>query len=67
MPRGTPCTVEGLLAVGRAGLLALRTDHGGTWEIDGPSRLRRLVGRRVQVNGFRSGFDMLDVERFAPV
>jgi hypothetical protein len=47
-------------------LLALRMDGGGTWQLDAPRRMQPFVGRRVTVSGILSGFDLIDVNEFAP-
>lgn len=66
MPRGQTYTLEGRLVTGDArGLFALRMDNGGTWHLDAPPKMRPLIGQRVQVNGTRSGFDVIDVSEFA--
>jgi len=40
-------------------------DDGGVWQLDvgWEWNARRSVGRRVTVEGVRSGFDLLDVYR----
>jgi len=37
--------------------LVLRTDSGGTWELDNTHQVRRFIGSRVEVVGQRSGFN----------
>lgn len=66
MPRGQSYTLEGQLLYGRVGLLALRMDGGGTWQLDAPRRMQPLVGKRDTVSGIRSAFNMIDVNEFAP-
>ena len=44
----------------------LRLDGGGRWRLDGPSRLWRLRGRRVVVEGVRDDFDLLAVRAITP-
>lgn len=62
MPRGTAHTLTGILL--ENGLYPiLRVDGGGEWRLDIGRRHRSLLGLRVRVNGTRSGFDMLDVDR----
>lgn len=62
MALGQVYTLEGqLLDCHAPGLLALRVDGGGTWQLDGPRRMWRYVGRKVQITGTRSGFNMIDV------
>ena len=63
MPRGTRHVVEGLLLRSAAGGLVLRADGGGEWRLDAGWRARRLVGRRVRVEGLRDGHDLLAVEQ----
>lgn len=65
MPRGQLYTLEGRIFEGSGGLLTLRVDGGGTWQLDGPRGMDRLVGKRVMVRGTRCGFDMIDVDYFA--
>ena len=66
MSRGQHYTLEGHLLPSRAGLLALRIDGGGTWQLDAPRKMLPLVGQRVKVSGTRAGFDLIDVDGFAP-
>lgn len=64
MPRGARHVVTGRLLDARRGLLLLlEVDGGGEWVLDAPSRAYKLVGHRVAVEGARSGFNMLDVDR----
>lgn len=35
----------------------LRTDDGGTWELDNTRQVRKFIGSRVEVVGERSGFN----------
>jgi hypothetical protein len=35
----------------------LRTDGGGSWELDNTRQVRRFIGSRVEVVGERSGFN----------
>jgi hypothetical protein len=60
MPLGTVHTIDGLMLTGRPYPL-LRPDTGGIWRLDLPHKFHILIGRRVRVEGTRSGFDMLDV------
>lgn len=62
MPRGARHVETGILRPGRWGY-ALETDGGGTWQLDAPGSARRYLGKRVTVEGTRSGFDLLDVHR----
>lgn len=60
MPRGTTHNETGLLL--REGCwLVLMRDDGGRWRLDVSGKAERLLGRRVRVEGVRSGFDLLDV------
>jgi len=62
MPRGTRHTLTGTLRWTRFGY-ALEMDDGGIWRLDvgWGWKARRNIGRRVTVEGVRSGFDLLDV------
>ncbi|MEG8038488.1 DUF5818 domain-containing protein [Sphingomonas sp. LR60] len=63
MPRGTRHVLTGTLRRTRFGH-ALDMDGGGVWQLDvGWLAAWRLCGRRVRVEGTRSGFDLLDVRR----
>ena len=64
MPRGTRHAITGILLDGRV-FPILRVDGGGQWRLDLPSKYRGLIGRRVTVEGTRSGFDLLDVTHIA--
>lgn len=46
-------------------MLILQRDDGGRWRLDAGRRADSLLGRRVRVQGTRSGFDLLDVQRIA--
>ena len=61
---GTRHRITGLLLVSQRGLV-VEPDSGGSWAIEGGARARRLVGRRVTVEGVRSGFDRLDIDLIA--
>ena len=52
----------GILRPGRWGY-SLELDGGGVWQLDVAGSARRYLGRRVTVEGTRSGFDLLDVHR----
>ena len=56
----------GILRPGQWGY-ALETDGGGMWQLDLSGSARHYLGRRVTVEGRRSGFDLLDVHRIWPV
>lgn len=64
MPRGKHYALEGLLLPGRRPFLTLSMDGGGAWELYGPGRLHRLVGRRVKIEGVRGGFNLIDVTKY---
>lgn len=66
MPRGSRHIETGHLLEGRHGLV-LRRDEGGEWRLDAPPRARRLLGRRVRIDGIRDGFDLLAVTAIEPV
>lgn len=66
MPKGTRHIVTGILRPGRWGY-ALEVDGGGIWQLDVRRSARKLMGQRVTVEGIRSGFDLLDVERISHV
>lgn len=64
VPRGTRHVVTGrLLGPRRDLLLVLEVDGGGEWVLDAPPGASKLVGHRVTVEGARSGFNLLDVDR----
>lgn len=66
MPLGVDLNLEGLLLEdGRH--LYLRTDDGGGWRIEAGWRARRLLGRRVRIEGRRDGFDLVTAKRIEPV
>lgn len=46
--------------------LILKRDDGGRWRLDASRKAERLLGRRVRIEGVRSGFDLLDVKRVEP-
>ncbi|WP_230481587.1 DUF5818 domain-containing protein [Sphingomonas sp. Leaf21] len=67
MPRGTRHVLTGTLRRTRFGHV-LEIDGGGVWQFDAPwSAAKRHCNQRVTVEGTRSGFDLLDVDRIAPV
>lgn len=45
----------------------LYVDGGGYWELDLLARHLRFVGQRVRVQGVRSGFNRIDVERLSTI
>jgi Protein of unknown function (DUF5818) len=60
LPLGSYIQESGLLLQGGSGLI-LQRDGGGRWRLDAPRKAERLIGRRVTIQGKRSGFDLLDV------
>ncbi|RHW18229.1 hypothetical protein D1610_07045 [Sphingomonas gilva] len=62
MPVGKRYRLTGLLLNSRRGLV-LEVDGGGTWLLDVGRKAKPLIGQRVTVEGARSGFDLLDVDR----
>lgn len=62
MPLGSEHVEDGLL-LREGGWIVLRRDDGGRWRLDLARRHEELLGRRVRVEGVRSGFDLLDVRR----
>jgi hypothetical protein len=53
----------GILQPGRWGY-SLAMDSGGVWQLYLTLwRRKRYLGRRVTVEGYRSGFDLIDVHR----
>ena len=65
MPRGTRHTLTGIVRPGLWGW-ALEIDGGGTWQLDTLRSMRRYNGQHVTVEGVRSGFDLIDVDRIFP-
>ena len=65
MPMGTRHRVTGLLLEARRGLI-LELDGGGVYALDVGGGTREMLGKRVTVEGVRSGFDRLDVEWIGP-
>ncbi|MBC2663205.1 hypothetical protein H7F50_15765 [Novosphingobium flavum] len=62
MPMGTRHTVTGILHWDdRQGLYRLDVATGGYWFAHLPRRARHLPGRKVTVEGIRSGFNLLTV------
>ena len=62
MPRGTRHVETGILRPGQWGY-SLEMDGGGVWQLDVSHSARRYLGQRVTVEGVRSGFNLIDVER----
>ncbi len=65
MPMGSRHRLTGLLLNSARGLI-LEVDGGGVYVLDMDRGARDLLGRRVIVDGVRSGFDRLDVDRIGP-
>lgn len=63
---GTRYRLEGLLLMADRGPV-LQIDDGGVWALDLFPELRIHAGRRVLVEGIRTGFDRIDVEWLSPV
>jgi hypothetical protein len=62
MPRGTHHRLTGRLLRSGQGLV-LEMDDGGQWAHDAGRRAHALLGQRVTIEGTRSGFNLIDVER----
>lgn len=64
VPRGSHHVLTCVLRSGRD-CLELHVEGGGYWFIDPPSwsKARRLIGRRVIVQGVRAGFNLLDATK----
>lgn len=64
MPLGSKHDEQGmLLREGRD--LVLMRDDGGRWRLDADPGADKLLGRRVRVEGARTGFDILSVTRLS--
>ncbi len=65
MPMGSRHTVTGTLGYGQF-VWAIHADEGGAWELEFGIitwfRARRLFGRRVVIEGVRTGFNLLSVQ-----
>lgn len=57
--------LTGMLEQSRNGLV-LRTDGGGTWELESTRAARKLIGFRVEIIGQRSGFNGLVCDQIWP-
>ena len=64
MPVRSRYRLEGQLSKTRRGLL-VHVDDGGIWALDADDAASALVGKRVKLEGTRSGFDRIDVEWIA--
>lgn len=58
---GTRYRLAGLLLTSARGLV-LQMNDGGVWALDIDSRAQSYAGRRVVIEGVRSGFNRIDVE-----
>lgn len=65
MSVGSFHTETGLLLRQR-GALILQLDSGGRWRLDAANDVEEMLGTRVRVEGFRSGFDVIEVSRVTP-
>ena len=61
MPMGSRHRVTGLLKTSPRGVL-LEVEDGGVFVLDTDRDTALLLGKRVIVEGVRTGFDRLDVE-----
>jgi len=62
MPKGTVHKETGVLRRAPIGY-ALEMDGGGRWLLDINGSARKLVGKRVTIEGRRMGFDLIFVDR----
>lgn len=65
MPMGSHHRLTGMLLKGARGY-ELQMDDGGVFALDVTRGAERLVGTRVTIEGTRSGFNLIDVDRIAP-
>lgn len=61
MPLGSRHRLIGRLTAAYRGLI-LEIEGGGVWVLDADPSARDLLGRRVIVEGVRTGFDRLEAE-----
>lgn len=66
MPSCDPVHATGVLGRSDDGLV-LRVAGGGSWSLDDHRDVAALLGRRVEVEGWRSGFNAIACERIWPV
>lgn len=66
MPSSDPVHASGVLERSHDGLV-LRVAGGGSWSLDDRRDVAALLGRRVEVKGWRSGFNAIACERIWPV
>ncbi|WP_430428746.1 DUF5818 domain-containing protein [Parasphingorhabdus sp.] len=62
MPKGTVHRETGVLRRASVGY-ALEMDGGGRWLLDIKGSARKLVGKRVTIEGRRMGFNLIYVDR----
>lgn len=62
MPLGTNHRINGLL-LSKRGQLVLQVDGGGVWRLEDDPGLSKYLGKRVCIEGIRSGFDLLTINR----
>jgi hypothetical protein len=62
MAKGTRYVETGILRPGQWGY-SLEMDGGGVWQLDIAGSACRYLGQRVTVEGVRSGFNLMDVDR----
>ena len=68
MPSGPRHTLTGTLGWDERNYIhVLNMDGGGYWFVDMPGRTNHLIGRKVTVQGVRSDFNMLGVERLLAI
>jgi hypothetical protein len=65
MPLGMDLSLEGLLQE-KGRQLYLRMDDGGGWRVDAGWSARKLLGRRVRIEGRRDEFDLMTAKRNVP-
>ena len=67
MPKGQSYALTGMLwrseLLPSYRLYALHLPDGGGWLLDTPRRVDHLIGRRVQIEGKRWDFSIIDVSR----
>lgn len=62
MPKGTIHRETGILRQAPIGY-ALEMDGGGRWLLEINQNIRKLLGKRVTVEGKRMGFDLIFVDK----
>ena len=66
MPMGTRHRLVGLMLTSKRGPV-LEVDDGGVWALDLDPSDKQFIGKRVTLEGTRSGFDRIDVDWIEPV